>query len=54
MKYVWTPLLLIFAIVEYITHSPLCGSSYITGEMWFMWIIMAAMMSSVYYKGLSR
>lgn len=31
-----------FAVVEYITFVPyFCGSDYITGKMWFMWLMMA-------------
>lgn len=39
---IWAPLFLAFAIAEYITFVPyFCGSDYITGKMWFMWLMMA-------------
>jgi hypothetical protein len=41
-SFIWTPIFLLFAVVEYITFVPyFCGSDYITGKMWFMWLMMA-------------
>jgi hypothetical protein len=50
-KYVWTPLFLVFAIYEYFYgNSGFCGTTQVTGQMWFMWLMMAIAASSKYYE----
>lgn len=50
MKWIWFPLFLIFAMVEYIYYTPICGSVFVTGTMWFMWLMMAVVSSKVYIE----
>ena len=39
--YVWPAIFLIFAIIEYLHSQPICGSTFVTGQMWFMWLCMS-------------
>lgn len=39
--YIWTPLFLLFFLIEYNTPISFCGSMGITGKMWFMWLMMS-------------
>lgn len=50
MKWLWFPIFLLFAIVEYFNQSPVCGSTTITGQMWFMWLMMSIASSGLYYQ----
>lgn len=44
MNYILIPLFLIFALIEYQSGGSLCSvSNLITGNMWFMWIMMTLM-----------
>lgn len=54
MKWLWTPLLLCFAVFEYVNLSPVCGSGQVTGQMWFMWLVMSIMSSRLYYEKVCR
>lgn len=54
MKWLWCPLLLLFAFIEFFNNYGMCGSRYITGQMWFMWLIMSAMTSKVYLEKLVK
>lgn len=47
MNYLWTPLFLLFAFLEY-GKMNLCGSSHVVGQMWFMWLMMGIASSKVY------
>lgn len=39
--YIWTPIFLILSVVEFNSPTGFCGSLNITGQMWFMWLLMA-------------
>jgi len=41
-SFIWTPLFLLFAVVEYNNPISFCGSLTLSGQMWFMWSMMAA------------
>lgn len=50
MRWLWCPLFLIFAIIEYFNQTSICGSSVITGQMWFMWFMMGIATSRLYFE----
>ena len=39
--FIWPSIFLILAGIEYYHQQPMCGSAMITGQMWFMWLVMA-------------
>lgn len=41
-QYFWPIVFFIFAVIEYNSKEVMCGSFSITGQMWFMWLVMAA------------
>lgn len=53
MSYIWTPLFLIFAYIEY-GKLNFCGSTTLTGQMWFMWFMMATASSKDYISLVKR
>lgn len=53
MKYFWSPLMLLFAYLEY-GEPNICGSIHMTGQMWFMWLIMGLMSSKPYMDLIKR
>lgn len=54
IKYMWFPLFLTAAAIEWSAGPTLCGSQYITGQMWVMWLAMALMSLSPYIKKVSK
>lgn len=53
MRYVFTPLFLLFAFIEYGTTT-FCGGYSIVGTMWFMWIMMALMCCECYVEKIRK
>lgn len=47
MSYIWSPLFLVFAYAEYGSIN-YCGTMHLTGQMWFMWLMMGLASSKVY------
>lgn len=39
--YIWTPIFLILFAIEYNSPIGFCGSLNISGQMWFMWLMMS-------------
>lgn len=39
--YIWTPIFLILFVIEYGSPIGFCGSLNISGQMWFMWLMMS-------------
>lgn len=46
----WTPFFLCFAAYEYFNGVSFCGTMSITGQMWFMWLMMAITASGNYFN----
>ena len=38
--YIWSPLFLTLFVIEYNSPMGFCGSLNISGQMWFMWLMM--------------
>ena len=53
MKCIFAPIFLMLTWLEY-NSSTLCGSNNITGQMWFMWLMMAFMCSECYVELIVR
>lgn len=53
MSYIWMPLFLIFAFLEY-GEINYCGTQRLTGQMWFMWLMMAIASSKSYIDFVKR
>ena len=49
MNYIWTPLFLLLAFIEY-DNLDFCGSLHLTGQMWFMWFMMGMASSKIYVE----
>lgn len=49
INFAWMPLFGIFASIEY-QNVFMCGSRYVTGSMWFMWLMMSLASSRPYIK----
>ena len=54
MAYIWTPLFLVFAWIEFTSPTLFCGSLSLTGRMWFMWLMMGLAASGSWWSGLTK
>lgn len=54
MKYIWCPLFFGFFLVEFFNTNAMCGSDYITGKMWLMWLVMSLMNSKIYIESWNK
>ena len=41
LNYIWSPLFFILFLIEYNSPIGFCGSLNISGQMWFMWLMMS-------------
>lgn len=51
IRFIWFPLFFILFVYEYFAPGlTMCGSMTVTGQMWFMWLMMSLSASGKYIE----